>query len=73
VPAELKAVKSFREALKFLLVAGHNTPEKMTRACYMYGAVPCIGRYLAPNPDPEMAIEKRVERALAVLTAESAA
>jgi hypothetical protein len=73
VPAELMAAKSFRAAVLFLVKAGHNTQETLTHAIRQYAAVPCLARYLAPNPDPEMAIEKRVARALEVLSTETAA
>jgi hypothetical protein len=72
IPADLMAAKSFKNALVWLLRNGYDSAEKLTRACYMYGDVPCIGRYLEPSPDPEMAIERRVARAFEVLGGSSA-
>jgi hypothetical protein len=62
VPPELMNASSFRKALEFLVLLGHNTPEKLVAACRYYGSVPALARYLVPNADPELGIEQRIAR-----------
>jgi hypothetical protein len=74
IPAELRAVKSFRQALDHMYRSmGLTTHTALLEACYKYAGVPCIARYLQPNPDPELGIEMRITRALQVYGAETAA
>lgn len=72
-PPELKTAKSFRAALVWLKDQGNDSVEKMVQALHKYGEVPCIARYLVPNPDPELAIEARVSRFFEVCSSEKAA
>jgi len=67
VPADLASAKSFRAALVLLQEKhGRKTVEQLVEACYLYKNVPCIGRYLVPSPDPEMAIDVKIKRFLEV-------
>lgn len=63
VPAELLALKSFRQWLVALNKAGANTPERMIATLHRYANVPCIKPYLAPQPTPDAALDMRVQRA----------
>lgn len=67
VPADLASAKSFRAALVLLQEKhGKKTVEELVEACYVFRNVPCIGRYLVPSPDPEMAIDVKIRRFLEV-------
>lgn len=67
VPADLASAKSFRAALVLLQEKhGKKTVEELVEACYAFRNVPCIGRYLVPSPDPEMAIDVKIRRFLEV-------
>ncbi len=73
VPADLASAKSFRAALVLLQEKhGKKTVERLVEACYLYRNVPCIGRYLVPSPDPEMAIDVKIKRFLEVQNASAA-
>lgn len=63
VPADLLALKSFRQWLVALNKAGANTPERMIATLHRYANVPCIKPYLAPQPTPDAALDMRVQRA----------
>lgn len=66
VPADLANAKSFRAVLVLLQSEkyGCTTLDQLVAACHTYKNVPCVGRYMVPNPDPEQAIEVRIQRFL---------
>lgn len=68
-PPALAGAKSFRDVMVYLYSHGVTTQAGLESVCRAYApGVPAVARMLTPNPDPEASLEKRIERAISVLS-----